>query len=351
MKIKRTSNILHPVESGPVFHGVKVVGCFDSFRRSSPLDFGHLTPALSPSGAEREKTPATPHASRFTRHASRCTRHPSPVTRHPSGFTLIELLVVISILGLLAYLTMPALKNFGKSDATISASRQLLDGVARARQLAISQRTTVYMVFVPENFWGNDPITFINSLPTPAQQTAASNLCDKQLTGYTFVSLRSVGDQPGVRNVHYLAPWQNLPDGTFIALAKFTNSPTQFYPITDLVSGAAYDIYGFNYMNIFPFPTETSPVPQNNILYLPYIAFNYLGQLTFDGQNIADRDEYIPLAKGSISLARDIATKALQLDTPDVMEMPPGNSTNSSYNIVHIDKVTGRAVLEFQKLR
>ena len=33
------------------------------------------------------------------------------------------------------------------------------------------------------------------------------------------------------------------------------------------------------------------------------------------------------------------------------MEIPPGNSTNSSYNIVHIDRLTGRAVLEFQKVQ
>jgi type II secretory pathway pseudopilin PulG len=267
------------------------------------------------------------------------------------------LLVVISILGILAYLTMPALKNFGKSDATISASRQLLDDVARARQLAISQRTTVYMVFVPQNFWappwmdanGQNPTAAWNNL-TPAQQTAATNLCDKQLTGYTFVSLRTVGDQPGRGMPHYLAPWQNLPDGTFIALAKFTNSPlpAQAYPINDPVSGAAYKICGFNYTNIFPFPVETNIT---SLVYLPYIAFNYLGQLTVDGHNIADRDEYIPLAKGSISLARESATKALQFDSPDVMEMPPGNSINSSYNLVHIDKVTGRAVLEFQKLK
>ena len=30
--------------------------------------------------------------------------------------------------------------------------------------------------------------------------------------------------------------------------------------------------------------------------------------------------------------------------------MPSGNSAGSAYNIVHIDRLTGRAMLEFQKV-
>jgi len=56
------------------------------------------------------------------------------------GFTLIELLVVIAILGILAGLAVPALKNLGKSEANVSAARQLLDDVGRARQLALANR-------------------------------------------------------------------------------------------------------------------------------------------------------------------------------------------------------------------
>jgi hypothetical protein len=259
------------------------------------------------------------------------------------------LLVVIAILGIMAGLTVPVLKNFAKSDATLGASRQLLDGVARARQLAISQRTTVYMVFMPTNFWNNIsgiwPNTWWSSL-TAAQQTAATNLCDKQLTGYTFVSLRSVGDQPGQGRPNYLAPWQTLPDGTFIAWVKVTNSLTgPAYTITDSINpGKFYNIYGFA-TNAIPFPTAT-----NMLLIFPCLAFNYLGQLTVDGQTPAGRDEYIPIAKGSVIYAKDSATKRFQFNSPDVLENPPGNSTNSSYNIVHIDRLTGRAVLEFQKM-
>ena len=46
------------------------------------------------------------------------------------------------------------------------------------------------MIFVPTNFWLYPGVFGIN---TPA----LTNLCDQQLTGYNFVSFRSVGDQPG----------------------------------------------------------------------------------------------------------------------------------------------------------
>jgi prepilin-type N-terminal cleavage/methylation domain-containing protein len=288
---------------------------------------------------------------RSERNATPVTCHVSRVTRSASAFTLIELLVVIAILGIMAGLTVPVLKNFAKSDATLGASRQLLDGVARARQLAISQHTTVYMVFVPPNFWvvgGTFPDANWWQNLTAAQQTAATNLCDKQLTGYAFIAYGAMGDQPGNHQWHYLAPWQSLPDGTFIAYQKFAEPSNLSYTITDPIDASkAYNIYGFSTRSGIPFPTETV-TNIARVVNLPYIAFNYLGQLVSGAD---PNGEYIPIAKGSVLTARDPATKAFTLSgSPDASEMPPGNSTNSSYNIVHIDRLTGRAVLEFQKV-
>jgi prepilin-type N-terminal cleavage/methylation domain-containing protein len=254
------------------------------------------------------------------------------------AFTLVELLVVISILAILAALVVPALKNVGHANAMTAATQQMLGDVARARQLAISQRTTVYMVFVPTNFWGGLPLS-----------PALTNLCDKQLSGYTFMANGAMGDQPGQHQWHYLAPWQTLPDGTFIALAKFTNSSIQFYTITDPInSQRSYKVYGFNVKNALPFPVETNIT--SAFYYLPYIAFNYLGQLTFDGQNMAARDEYIPLARGSVLPAINPATRAMQLSPPQISEVPSGNSTNA-YNIIDIEPLTGRATLQQPKVQ
>jgi len=252
------------------------------------------------------------------------------------------MLTVISVLGILAALTVPALKNLGKSNSAISASRQMLDAAGHARQLAIANRTTVYMIFVPTNFWAvgglfpNNWWTRLNA--DPKMGTAALNLCDRQLSGYTFVAYGAAGDQPGRHVWHYLEPWQALPEGMFIALQKFALAGNQ----TNMNNG--YPVQGFMTASI-PFPTvDSSPA------LLPSVAFNYLGQLTFDGVNLAGRDEYIPLERGSILPAMN-PDKTLQFSSPIVSEIPPGNSTSIAYEMVDVDPLTGRATLRYQKVQ
>jgi type II secretory pathway pseudopilin PulG len=267
--------------------------------------------------------------------------------------------VVLAIMGIMAALVVPALKNFGHADAMIAATQQMLNDVARARQLAISQRTTVYMVFVPADFWNNINSSIpggVSSL-TPLQQTAVTNLCDKQLTGYTFVAYGAVGDQPGEHQWHYLAQWQQLPDNTFIDTNKFavpgvavSSSSLAFAPAVYSLWNQAYPHSDQN--TIYPFATNATAFPTEDapLVSMPCLAFNYLGQLTSDGQTLASRHEYIPLARGVVAPATDSTNKLFQLNPPQIAENPPGNSA-VTYNIIDIDPLTGRATLEAPKLR
>jgi type II secretory pathway pseudopilin PulG len=285
------------------------------------------------------------------------------------------MLAVVAIIGIIAALSVPVIKNFGQSNVTVSASRQLLDDIGRARQLAMSDRTTVYMVFVPTNFWvlgGSINSTWYQNLTTP-QLGVVSNLFDKQLTGYTYLAYGALGDQPGRHTWHYLAPWQSLPEGSFIPTWKFSSlnglGPQPFSFSDPVNPNYIFNINPFSVNSAFPFPTEdsTNPLYAGSLPVLPYIAFNYLGQLSdYSGNMLSPVDrtasqDYdldfagggvdIPLAQGTIIPGKDPISRAPIMGTPGVNEMPPGNSTNISYRVVHIDPLTGRATLEYHKMQ
>ncbi len=277
--------------------------------------------------------------------------------RH-SAFTLIELLAVIAIIGILAAIAMPTLGRFKAGDALAASTRQLLDDVARARQYAISQRTTVYMVFCPANFW-NDPnyANLVSVLPQ-SERDKIPKLFEKQWIGYTFVTLRGVGEQPGRQSPRYLSKWKTLPDGAIIPAFKFNqrNVATTIYdpPLPAAPSDRTFAVYGFSWTNNIPFPSEAAYAPGRTYIRLPYIAFNHLGQVEPpEGETFGGRDrsggEYIPVARGSVSFPRfnGVATND---SLPTLSESPPGNSSNA-FMLVRIDCLTGRTRLEKQEFK
>jgi len=264
-------------------------------------------------------------------------RHNMPVqqvgSKPRAAFTIIELMVVIAIIGVLAAITLPAIRGMTKSNAIIAANRQLLDDLAYARQRAIADHTTVYVVSVPPQ-----AINSINFRTNGLGNVAVKqyiNLYGGQYTTYSFLSLRSVGEQPGRTTPRYLTGWRSLPNGVFIATNKF-QIPSPFGP------PAPQPFRNFPFTNTIPFPLATNTV--TGTMALPYIGFDYLGRL------VTQRDEYIPLARGSIFYQRDPVTGNYVNQPADVQENPPGNSVNNS-NVIHIEWLTGSAKVERQEVQ
>jgi prepilin-type N-terminal cleavage/methylation domain-containing protein len=255
---------------------------------------------------------------------------PTFSVRHLRAFTLLELMLVITIIGFIAGMTLSHIGNFGQANSMTSATRQLLDDVALARQRAIVSRSTVYMVFLPPMFWTN---TAYASVAYSQQET---NLMMHQYGAYALVSLSTVGDQPGQHHARYLTDWRFLPSGVFLSPLEFTNPVNLSIYTTNTLSGL------INTCVLQPWNTVYAPFPSlftsnTTAIPLPCIAFTPQGSLT------TQYPQYIALARGSAFYPTDTNGVPLELP-PSVVETPPGNDMDNP-NLIQIDWLTGRATL------
>jgi prepilin-type N-terminal cleavage/methylation domain-containing protein len=265
------------------------------------------------------------------------------LSKRPRAFTILELMIVIGIIGLMAGLALPHLRGFTSGSAMTAATRQLVDDVALARQRAMANRSQVCMVFAGPNFWVNDSITLFSN----AQVTT---LVGHQYSAYAIISLRTVGDQPGKSNVHYLTDWKYLPQGVFISPFQFTNTPgySTLVSTTNTTAGLSngWQVAAFLTNIAFPFPSTFDASSFSSIInsnYLPYIGFTPGGQLT------TNADQFIMLTSGSIFTplnASGLPQWSVHVpNAPVPVETPPNNEF-SNPNLIHIDWLTGRARIE-----
>ncbi|MDB6052627.1 MAG: hypothetical protein JWN25_150 [Verrucomicrobiales bacterium] len=225
------------------------------------------------------------------------------------GFTLIEMLAVLAIVGIIVSMTVPAVVGLSKANTLTVAARQLSDDLNLARQMAINNRSVVYVLFV-------------STIKTPT----IKSLQKGQGSQYAFFSDRKVGDQPGVYHPVFLGKWKSLPENMFIIPYKFAN--VQGNP-----DYTPFPKRTFKFTREF-FPGESSDLD----VEMPYVAFSPAGKLL----NGRQQDELITVFIGSmVTDFNPNGTIARRI----IFETPVGDYTNQPTRI-RVDWVTGKSRIE-----
>lgn len=150
---------------------------------------------------------------------TKTTRRFGATVRSEAGFSLLEVLVVVGILGTLAAMAMmvsPAYSEHARAEAGIS---QVLDVMRSAREVSVSQRRNVQIVFIGLNAIQTQRI----DIDANGVQTGTTTLRTVELENRVQFRLETgVPDTPdGFGNAAALdfdtvGPWMFTSEGTFV---------------------------------------------------------------------------------------------------------------------------------------
>ena len=257
------------------------------------------------------------------------------------AFTLVELLVAIGIIGILATISLPAIRGLTQSNILAAAHRQFVDDLNLARQYAIGGHRTVYVVFVPPTVTSHfETIRRDDDVQPGARNihlSALTNLVNGQYTAYALFVWRSAGEQVGKGKTYprYLTDWRNLPDGMYFETNKFVQlKPAEWSALAETNRPLPYAS--------FPLPLAISPLRD-----LPYIAFDASGRLLYEGRKQPNQpDQVVALERGSIFYEKNTNGAYVLTAPPDVVK-----TTKATNTLVRISYLTGRTRVEGMTLK
>jgi len=167
------------------------------------------------------------------------------------------------------------LRSF-KPDPLKTASNQLLNDLAYARHRAIADHTIVYVCFMP-------PLNLLSNLTVNSSYLLPDirpKLLKSQYVGYAMYEKRSIGDQPGASQPHWITGWHQLPEGTtfpaemFFGLDGATTTPPNIGRVTP------FQYWSFDYKSGEEFILNPETNVNNQVkTWFPSIAFDYRGGL------------------------------------------------------------------------
>jgi prepilin-type N-terminal cleavage/methylation domain-containing protein len=206
-----------------------------------------------------------------------------------AGFTIIELLAVVTIIGVMAVVSLPAMVGMTRSGRGATALSQVLSGVDQARNLAVTDGASTYLVLTTtDSNWSKDyrcrAFTIYEESFLPASETYGQFQSGK---------------------------WTLLPDGVC------------FKPDPDTVFGATGSTFTSAYFSL-----------TNQNLPVVAVKFNSLGAIE---QPTESRNARIRLCLGTVN------QQGVVTETSSV------NTTGGQYNIRLIYS-TGRGMRDDPKL-